>query len=200
MAWMIILGVLILLAILPLGVFALFDEDGLLVRLILGPIRFTVFPRKKKYLESKTNQKKQATSKSGQKSAKEKRGGDLSAFLPLVNVALQFLDGFRRKLRVNRLEFKLIMAGCDPCDLAIQYGRAWAALGNLMPRLEQVFVIRKRDVEVECDFTSEKSLVLARVDLTITFGRLLWLTLRFGCKALVQYLNIMKLRKGGAKV
>ena len=70
-------------------------------------------------------------------------------FLPLVKVVLQFLDGFRRKLRVNVLELKVVLAADDPCDLAVNYGRAWAAVGNLMPSLERVFVIQKRNIEVE---------------------------------------------------
>ena len=119
-------------------------------------------------------------------------------FLPLVKVALNFLGAFRRKLRVNRLELKLILAGGDPCDLAVNYGRAWAAVGNLMPRLERLFVIKKRDVEVECDFTASETLVIARLDLTVTLGRLLGLAIVYGVRALKEFLTLQKKRKGGA--
>ena len=108
------------------------------------------------------------------------------------------LGAFRRKLRVNVLELKLIMAGNDPCDLAVNYGKAWAALGNLLPRLERVLVIKKRDLEVECDFTSNETLVTARLDLTITLGRLLALGVVYGIRALITFLKIKKKRKGGA--
>ena len=94
----------------------------------------------------------------------------------------------------------MIMAADDPCDLAVNYGKAWAALGNLMPQLERVFVIQKREVEVECDFTASKTLIFARLDLTITFGRLLAIVIYHGIRILRQYLNIMKTRKGGAKL
>ena len=110
----------------------------------------------------------------------------------------RFLDVFRRKLRLNLLELKLIMASDDPCDLAVNYGRAWAAVGNLMPQLERVFIIKKRDIEVECDFTASQTLVIARLDLTITLGRLLNAVLVFAVRALVQFLKIKKKRKGGA--
>ena len=119
-------------------------------------------------------------------------------FLPLVRTALDFLGAFRRKLRVNRLEMKIIMTGGDPCDLAVNYGRAWAALGNLVPLLERCFVIKKRDLEVECDFVAEETLIYARLDLTITLGRILLLAVRYGIRALREFLKIMKLRKGGA--
>ena len=126
------------------------------------------------------------------------KGGSWTDFLSLIPVVLDFLSDFRRKLRVNRLEMKLILAADDPCDLAINYGKAWAALGNLWPLLERAFVIKKRDVEVECDFTTSKTLVTARMDLTITLGRMLAAVCKFALRALKEYLNIMKKRKGGA--
>ena len=113
---------------------------------------------------------------------------------------MDFLGDFRRKLRVNHLELKLVMAGDDPCDLAVNYGRAWAAVGNLMPQLEKIFVIKKRDVEVECDFTATETLVIARLDLTITLGRLLAAVVRFAFRALKEFIQIKNKRKGGAKV
>ena len=41
--------------------------------------------------------------------------------------------------------------------------------------------------------------VIARLDLTITLGRLLAAVFRFAFRALVQYWKINKKRKGGAK-
>jgi hypothetical protein len=96
------------------------------------------------------------------------------------------------------LELKLILAGDDPCDLATNYGRAWAALGNLWPKLEEWFEIRKREVEIECDFTAGETLVIARVDLSITLGRLISLAVVYAVRALKEFLNIKNKRKGGA--
>ena len=224
MGWWITLGVLILLGLIPLGASARYNADGAIVRLIVGPVRITLYPRPKK--EKKPNPKAEAkkAKKEAEKKAKkeadkkakaaakektasekhtrplvEEKGGSWTDFLPLVKVVLQFLNGFRKKLRVNRLDLKLIMAADDPCDLAINYGKAWAAVGNLMPQLERVFVIRKRDVEVECDFTASATLVIARLDLTITLGRLLGLVLVLAVRALTKYIQILNKRKGGAK-
>ena len=201
MGWLIALAVIVLLAVLPLGASVKYDSGGLLVRLIAGPARITLFPRKKKDKEEKKPKKetkKEEPAPKTEAALKEKTGGKLTDFLPLVQVALDFLGEFRRKLRVNRLEMKIIMAGGDPCDLAVNYGRAWAALGNLVPLLERCFVIKKRDLEVECDFVSEETLIYARLDLTITLGRILSLAVRYGIRALREFLKIMKFRKGGA--
>ena len=217
MGWLIALGVLVLLAMLPLGASVRYDSDGVLVRLIAGPVKITLFPRpKKKKVSQKAGQEKdqkeekkapaspkqdspaQTEKSEGKVQEKQKSGGSWTDFLPLVKVGLDMLGAFRRKLRVNVLELKLIMAGDDPCDLAVNYGKAWAALGNLLPRLERVFVIQKRNLEVECDFTANETLVIARLDLTITLGRLLALGVVYGIRALNVFLKIKKKRKGGA--
>ena len=125
-------------------------------------------------------------------------GGSWKDFLSLVPIVLDFLGDFRRKLRVNRLELRLVMASGDPCDLAVNYGRAWAALGTVMSQLERVLVIRKRDVKVECDFLASETKVTARVDLTITLGRLIAAVCKFAFRSLAEYFKIMKKRKGGA--
>ena len=130
--------------------------------------------------------------------SKQEPGGSWTDFLSLIPIVLDFLGDFRRKPRGNRLELRLSMAADDPCDLAINYGKAWAALGTLMPQLERFLVIRKRDLEVECDFTASQTLVTARLDLTITLGRLLAAVCKFAFRALKEYLNIMNKRKGGA--
>ncbi|WP_221934337.1 hypothetical protein, partial [Klebsiella pneumoniae] len=48
MGWWIALGILVLLAIIPIGVLVNYDEDGPLVKIVAGFIRFKVFPLKKK--------------------------------------------------------------------------------------------------------------------------------------------------------
>lgn len=201
MGWLIALGLLILFAALPLGVRILYNADGLLGYLILGPVHLRIFPMGKKEKKEKAEApKKQTPVEKKPKEQKSKDGGSVKDFLPLVQTGLRFLNDFRKKLRVNRLELKLILAGGDPCDLAVNYGRAWTALGNLMPRLEQFLVIKKRDLEVECDFTADQTRVIARVELTVTLGRLLWLAVWYGVRALREYMKIMNKRKGGAKI
>ena len=202
MGWLIALGVLTGLAILPLGAGAIYNSDGPRAYLLVGPVRIQLYPGKKKEKKPHKTEKKAAPAKKApadKPKSTNKKGGSFTDFLPLVQTLLDLLIDFRTKIRVKRLELKLVLAGGDPCDLAVNYGRAWAALGNLMPQLERFFVIKKRDLEVECDFTADKTLVFAQLDITITVGRLLYLVVRYGIRVLRQFLSIMKLRKGGAK-
>ena len=129
---------------------------------------------------------------------KPEQGGSWTDFLSLIPVVLDFLNDFRRKLRVNRLDLKLILASGDPCDLAVNYGKVWAAVGNFMPHLERFLKIQKRNIDIECDFLASETKVIARLDLTITLGRILAAVIKFAFRALVEFLKIMKKRKGGA--
>lgn len=211
MGWLIALAVIVLLAVLPLGASVRYDSGGVLVRVIAGPVRLTVFPMKKKDKPAKQDKPKaEKAKKQPKKSAKptpeplpepekpKEKGGPITDFLPLVYTALDFLGDLPRLFRVEYLAAKIVLAGDDPCDLATNYGRIWAAIGNLWPRLEEIFIIKKRDINLECDFTADQTLITARLDLTLTLGRLIGLVGRYGIRALKEYRNIMKSRKGGA--
>lgn len=206
MGWLITLGILILLAILPLGAAVQYHSEGFFLDVIAGPVRIPILPKKKKgpkkENKKKEKKKKSKSEKKGKGEAtgekKKKKGGPITDFLPLVKTVLDLLNSFRKKLRIKRLELKMIMAADDPCDLAINYGRANAAMGNLMPQLERCFVIKKRDVEIECDFEASQTLIIARADITITLGWLLGIVVFYGVRALKQFLQIKNKRKGGA--
>ena len=203
MGWLITLAVLVLLAVLPLGVSVCYDEDGSRVRVLAGPVKFQVFPLKKKEKTSekpgkKPAKKAPAVKKTDKPAPKPETGGSWKDFLPLAQIGLDFLNDFRRKLRVNELKLHMTMAADDPCDLAINYGKMNASLAALLAQLERFLVIKKRDVHIGCDFTARETLILARVDLTITLGRLLSIAVRYGVKALAAFLKIKKQREGGA--
>ena len=199
MGWIIALLILFLLAILPLGASVLYDEDGPRVRILAGPVKIQVFPMKKKAKKDKPKKESKKKPAKGAKSeAKSKSGGSWTDFLPLVRIALDLLNDLRRKLRVNELKLHLTMAGDDPCDLAVNYGRMNASLAGLLSQLERCLVIKKRDVHVACDFTASKTVILARLDLTITLGRILSIAAVYGVRGLKTFLTIKKQREGGA--
>lgn len=201
MGWLIALGVLALIAIFPIGVSACYDEAGPRASVIAGPVRIPVYPGKKKgKKEASKKEAKQTISKPATKKTKEnKNGGSIQDFLPIVDLVLDFVAAFGRKLRVNHLQLKLILAGSDPSDLAVNYGRGWVILGNLMPLLEKAFIIKKRDLEVECNFLAESTTVIARLDVSVTIGRFLSLVMVHGIPILREFLKVMNKRKGGAK-
>ena len=191
MGWLIGLAAVGALMFLPLGFSAIYREADSGVWVLIGPVRFRVFPGNKKGKDKK--QKHPTKNENG------KKGGSYQDFQLVFRTIVEFLSEFRRKIRVKRLELKVILAGDDPSDLAVNYGRACAALGSLTPQLERLFVIKKRDLEVECDFNAEKTCIYARIDATISLVRTLHLLSRHGMKILKHLLELKKIRKGGAQ-
>ena len=201
MGWLIFLAILIGLGCLPLGVRLRYDEDGPLAAVLLGRLPIVLYPlpgwlkkltsREKKDGEKKPKKEKPKKEKPPKDTVGEApQGGSWKKFLPLVRLGLHFLGDFRRKLRVNRLVLRLTLAGDDPCDLAVNYGRAWAAVGNLLAAMQRAFVIQKRDVEVQCDFLGEETKVVFAMDLTITLGRILGLLVKYGIRAVAILLKM----------
>ena len=233
MIWWILLGILVLLLILPLGASIFYDATGVRILVVAGPVRFTVFPMKKKppkedkqkeeppqevpadetkpeavpadepKAQPERDQKTPAPLPEAPKPpepAKEPDGGSLLDFLPLVELALKFVgEFFHKTLHIDVLYVKLTMAGGDPADLAISYGNTWAALGNLWPYIDRMFTIKKRDIQIQCDFEASESLVNARVDITVTLARLLGLVLGYAFRILFKFLKIMNDRKKKAE-
>lgn len=198
MGWLIALAVLVIIGCIPLGAFIRFDSKGLLVKIVVGVFRFTVipFPKGKKKSTSTSKPSEEAPTKSLAQEPTSK-GGSLRDFYPLIQVILDFMNQFRRKLCINDLILKVTLGDDDPCDLAVNYGRAWAALGNLVPLLEKAFRIHKRNFEVQCDFTSSETLIEAQARLTLTVGQLLQIGIVYGYLFIKELLIFKKKRKGG---
>lgn len=197
MIWLLIAFLIFILLIMPLGIRIRYESNGLTVSVVIGPFRLALYPTRKK----ESTKVKNKTDKPA--AAKEKKSGDkggsIKDFLPLLRIVLDFLEDFRGKLRVDNLHLKLILGGTDPCDLSINYGRGWAVLGNLLPLIEQAVVIKKRDLEIECDYTLAETTVVAGADITITLARTLSLASVHGFRALKALIKISNKRKGGAK-
>lgn len=196
MGWLIAAVLLLAILLLPISIRLAYGAAGARVLLGIGPIRIPVFP--------KNNTRKKERNKSGKSPSKTPskktvdQGGKLSDFLPLLETILELAAELHRRLVVADLCLRIRMAGDDPCDLGIQYGRAWAALGSLIPHLERLFTIKKREIDISCDYTSGQSSVLAHAILRISIGRLLWIAIFHGRHVLKQYFKIYNQRKGGS--
>ncbi len=193
---LIFLGSILLLGAIPLGVRGRYDENGPFVQLLLGPIRWQVYPRKKKKVRKKKKEKEAAK----KKEKTEKKGGSFRDFIPLIRLIFNFLGDFCRRLRVKHLQLDFVLAGSDPCDLAVNYGKLQRAVAGLDPQLERFFVIRKKRIHIGCDFEADQTRVLADIALTVTVGRLLALGGRYGVKAIREFMKMKNKSKGGTMI
>lgn len=187
----IVLAVFVLIGCIPVGVDASYRENGLALRLKIWLFRVQVLPAKEKKKKPKPKAKKPAAKKPDAKPEKPKKQGSmpkltLSDILALADLACDTLGNLRRKLRVEVLVLHVTLDGSDPAKAAMLYGRVWAALGALTPKLEQLFVIKKRDIQPILDYNEKEMKLDAQLVLTITIGRAICLAL---C-ALVRFLKL----------
>lgn len=177
---LIILGVLLAAGCIPVGVRAEYDESPRVFLTVLGiPIRLYPAKGEKKPKKHEKSQPKE------KKKFQIPPKAQLEEYLRLL---LEVLGRFRRKLRVNRLTLHAFFGGEDAADAALNYGRAWAAIGVVMPLLEQCFTIRRRDVGAYLEEGEKTLRLVARLHATLTVGRLLHLALL----ALWRFMKIYK--------
>mgnify|MGYP004591034051 FL=1 len=187
----IVLAVFVLIGCIPVGVDASYRENELALRLKIWLFRVQVLPAKEKKKKPKPKEKKPAAKKPDAKPEKPKKQVSvpkltLSDILALADLACDTLGNLRRKLRVEVLVLHVTLDGSDPAKAAMLYGRVWAALGALTPKLEQLFVIKKRDIQPILDYNEKEMKLDAQLVLTITIGRAICLALR----ALVRFLKL----------
>ena len=191
--------VVILIACLPLSVKGVYNDGGFAAKLYIGPFPYSLYPREQKEKKDKPvkSGKKPQTGKKDKTSAeKTEKGGSTEVLKVLLKQLPELLSDFRRKLRIRSIRLHYIMAGGDPADMALNYGKIWSSIGNLWPYLERFFVIRKRDISGSCDFEGTQDTVYAELHISITVGRTLALLCKYGWRLLS---HSLKMNEGGAK-
>lgn len=196
---MVIVGLILLI---PIGLDIVYNVDGLEAWFYLGSYRTMLYPERKgnAFIQETGRKLVNKTTEVTTKAIKavKEEGGGFNEFIPLLKIVLGFFGDLFRKVRLKHLQMRLILASTDPCNLALSYGRAWMAVGNLMPVLESVFTIKKRDVGVECDFLSTETRIFVRFDAKISLGRFLLLLFTHAFKAVVELDNLTNQNEGGA--
>lgn len=194
---LVILGIFLVLGILPLKVLAEYGEAGPKALLKAGPVTILLYPRPEKPEGQQKEKKKKEREDTHKEKSSVPRGGKISFFRQLLSVALELLGKLWRKLHLEELTLHLTIAAGDgdPADTALRYGRAWAAVGAMIPLIENALIVHKRDVQVYMDAQSEEMTVYAKGVLRIRLGGVLYLGLRYGFKALRLFIQYK--RKGG---
>lgn len=201
MSGWVVLGIIVLVFVLigciPVGVDARYHENALALRLKIGLFKLQILPAKPKKKKAAPKKEKSAPKIAAAKPAKPKKQFQmpkltLQDILALADLACDTLGNLRRKLRVEVLVLHVTLGGSDPAKAAILYGRAWALIGMLNPKLEQLFVIKKRDIQPVLDYNEKEMKVDAHLALTITIGRAVSLAARAGVRFLKLWLNKKK--------
>ena len=103
------------------------------------------------------------------------------------------LKGFGTRLRIAPLKVHLLIAGPDPADTAVLYGRILAALESAMPVLHRVMHISDQDIRLFPDFSADSMDCIADVGISIRLWDVLVIGLRAGVSLVGWFLGFRKL-------
>lgn len=197
---LLILLALFLIGQLRVGVEGQYGEDGLQVRIRLGPVRLTVYPTKPKpegqskpkpKPKPKLRKKERPKQEKGKKLAREDLLELARQFVPL---ALEAAGCFWSKLVMDKLDIRIVVGSDDPADAALLYGQLHGALGAVWKPLNQAFHVKDGRGRVEVDFNSSSITLYFHGALSLKLGQLLWLGVHFGGKALAECLKFRKVQ------
>ena len=185
MAGRIILGILLALALLlaalltvPVKLRFSYEDGAPQLWVRYGPVRRQIFPAPEK--EEKSSSKKEKTKKKKkpskkkekkEKPAKKKAGINREQILytleKLPPILGRALGGTRRRVRIKPLKVHLLVAGYDPADTAVLYGKLEAALSAFLPVLRRAVRIRDEDIRLFLDFSQEQMDCIAELGTTL---------------------------------
>ncbi len=169
-----VLVLLLLIALTPVGVYAVYD-GALTVRLLIGPFRLTLYPPKAKE-EGKPPSKKRKNGEEPKK-VKEKKPFprpnreqirySLQVLPPLLK---KVVGRTRRRILLAPLRVLVVFGGEDPADVAELYGKAQAVLGTVYPVLRRLVRIREDAVNLYTDYDSATIFFRGEIGVRIRVG------------------------------
>lgn len=167
-----------LLLLMPVGVRVRYGQEELKLWFVIGPVRIL-----HKQNEDKEKPKKKSDGFSihavlGR--AEPEASTALGKFWSEMKLIFSIFGYLRPKIRIKRLELIVNFAGSSPITTAMAYGGAWAAIGGFLPIFEEAFILKKRNLDVTCDFSGEETTLEAKLDLSIVLGRLVLCLIRYG--------------------
>lgn len=188
---------LVLLSLIRVGVWAEYAQKTFTLRLLAGPVRVTLFPRKARQPKpAKTKKAEGGREKKSKPPKQPMTAGEIFALVrQLLPVAADAAGQLRRKIRIDEFFLDVAAASADPAKAAIHYGELNGAVGMFWPLVEQNFKVKEWRIRTNVDFTTEHPTVYFRLAATLTIGQLLALGIQVASRAL----PILSQEKRGSK-
>ena len=172
----IILLIFLLIGFLRVGATVLFG-DKLCVKLRVGHISLTVFPKhgKKKKKEKKEKSKKEKPKEEKAEEKPKKRHAlpkpTIGELIDLAQTALSALGATVnracKRVRIDPLDVTVVLGGDDPASVATSYGVASALIFAEMPKLEEKFYVPNPSLHLRMDFDAAGTTAAGRVGVTL---------------------------------
>ena len=169
----IILLIFLLIGFLRVGAVVLF-EDEFCVKLCVGHIRLTVFPRGKKKKKPEKPKEKKPKEEKPEAEPKKRHAFPKPTVEDLFDLARTALSALGatvaracKRVRIDPLDVTVVFGGSDPASAATSYGMASALMFAEMPKLEERFYVPDPSLHLRMDFDSEGTAASGRVGVTL---------------------------------
>lgn len=164
-----IIGILLLLLVIalciPVHVRASYDQGEIAAWVHYGPVKLQLFPPPKKEQkesgpgaetipEKEPEKKPKKERKKKKPRAKINREQIFYSLEALPPILLRALRRVGRRIWVEPLKLHILVAGSDPADTALLYGRLEAVLAGILPPLHRLVRIEEQDIQLFLDFTA----------------------------------------------
>ena len=181
--------VLTVLLLIPLGIDGGYNGEKLILGVRIGLLNIRIFPRAPRHAEPKIQKKKVRKTRNGTQlpeKPSEKKPQMMKEYMALAKIGLKTLGRLRRKLHVDFFRLHYTFATDDPFNTAVGYGMSSAALGAIMPLLDEAFDIDERDIGTSFDFLSDRPAFDCWMTLTIHVWEVFYIAIAFG----IDYLKL----------
>lgn len=169
----IILLIFLLIGFLRIGA-TIFFGDELCVKLRVGQIRLTVFPKGEKKKKKEKPEKEKPKEEEAKAEPKKRHAfpkPTLGELLDLAQTALSALGATLnracKRVRIDPLDVTVVLGGDDPASVAPMYGMASAVIFAQMPKLEERFYIPNPSLHLRMDFDAAGTTAAGRVGVTL---------------------------------
>ncbi len=214
MVFLIILGVLVfliaLIMIIPIGFDAGYEQGKIHAAVKAAGVKIQLFPRRKKPDSGEPKPPKKKKEKKPKKARKAKEPKEekpkekkrlditLEEILDLLKAVLDGITYFNDRIRVDRFVLHLTVAGYDPYNVAMAYGRINAWLSGCAPLFKKLNA-KNSDVWTAVDFIDDWPHVDFAIAMSFRIGTLFAMGIRTGVGALKVLLRRKKRIKQEAK-
>lgn len=198
---LLVLGVvilaLVLVGLIRVGVRVQYAQSRLEVRLLAGPVKVTLYPRKPKRPKPGKKPKRAKANRKKPPKAPPTAEEIIALVKQLLPVVLDAAGRLRQKIRIDELDLDITVASADPARTGVGYGRLNWAIGMVWPLVEQTFQVKEWRIRTWVDFTTEHPALTLRAAATLTIGQLFSLGVRVASGVLPVLLKSKDKNKNG---
>lgn len=157
-------------------------DSGLTAKAKVGPVWLQVYPGK--------SDKKKKPEKENKLNELFKKSGNFDTFKAVFPDLLDMFSALRKKLVINKLIIHYTAASVSAYDAAMSFGTVSAAIGMLLPLIENVFILKERDITSSVDFTETVPKIYFNAAVSIRIYQILYIVIKYGFKIMKNVNNI----------